>query len=119
MMLYHVEKVKEKHCRAVQKAMKNSRLLTGALALALALSTVACGGNAQGGTETDTNATQTDAVSIADTTEAVTEGEDTVTSCEGVFAAGDCRTKDVRQLATAAADGAVAALKACAYADAN
>ena len=35
----------------------------------------------------------------------------------GVFAAGDCRTKAVRQLTTAAADGAVAALGACAYID--
>ena len=40
-------------------------------------------------------------------------------SCEtnvpGIFTAGDCRTKKVRQLATAAADGAVAALAACEY----
>ena len=42
-------------------------------------------------------------------------GEDCKTSCEGIFAAGDCRTKTVRQLATAAADGAVAALAACQY----
>ena len=42
-------------------------------------------------------------------------GEDCKTSAEGVFAAGDCRTKTVRQLTTAAADGAVAALAACAY----
>ena len=34
------------------------------------------------------------------------------TSTPGVFAAGDCRTKDVRQLVTAAADGAVAAVSA-------
>ena len=40
-------------------------------------------------------------------------GEDCKTSCEGVFAAGDCRTKQIRQLTTAAADGAVAALAAC------
>lgn len=39
--------------------------------------------------------------------------EDCKTNTEGVFAAGDCRTKKVRQLATAAADGAVAALAAC------
>ena len=37
------------------------------------------------------------------------------TSTEGVFVAGDCRTKTVRQLTTAAADGAVAAIAACAY----
>lgn len=35
--------------------------------------------------------------------------ENCVTSCPGVFVAGDCRTKDIRQLVTAAADGAVAA----------
>lgn len=42
----------------------------------------------------------------------VIAGEDCVTSAEGVFAAGDCRTKEVRQLVTAAADGAVAAVAA-------
>lgn len=41
--------------------------------------------------------------------------EDCITSCPGIFAAGDCRTKEVRQLTTAAADGAVAALAACKY----
>lgn len=41
--------------------------------------------------------------------------EDCLTSCSGVFAAGDCRTKEVRQLTTAAADGAVAGLAACKY----
>lgn len=39
-------------------------------------------------------------------------GEDCRTSVEGIFAAGDCRKKTVRQLTTAAADGAVAALAA-------
>ena len=42
-------------------------------------------------------------------------GEDCRTKTPGVFAAGDCRAKGVRQLTTAAADGAVAALAACAY----
>lgn len=42
-------------------------------------------------------------------------GEDCKTSHPGIFAAGDCRTKKVRQLTTAAADGAVAALAAAAY----
>lgn len=42
-------------------------------------------------------------------------GEDCVTSATGVFAAGDCRKKSVRQLTTAAADGSVAALAACDY----
>ena len=44
-------------------------------------------------------------------------GEDCVTGTPGVFAAGDCRTKTIRQVTTAVADGAVAALAACAYAD--
>jgi len=42
-------------------------------------------------------------------------GENCRTRTEGIFTAGDCRTKEVRQLTTAAADGAVAALAACAY----
>ena len=42
-------------------------------------------------------------------------GEDCETGTPGIYAAGDCRTKTVRQLTTAAADGAVAALAACAY----
>ncbi len=42
-------------------------------------------------------------------------GEDCRTRTPGVFVAGDCRSKQVRQLTTAAADGAVAALAACAY----
>lgn len=45
----------------------------------------------------------------------VAAGEDCRTSCEGVWCAGDCRTKSVRQLTTAAADGAVAALAAAEY----
>ena len=45
----------------------------------------------------------------------VKAGENCHTNAEGIFTAGDCRTKEVRQLATAAADGAVAALAACAY----
>ncbi len=43
--------------------------------------------------------------------------ESCCTMTEGVFVAGDCRTKTVRQIATAAADGAVAALKAVEYVD--
>ncbi len=39
------------------------------------------------------------------------------TRTPGVFTAGDCRTKSVRQLTTAAADGSVAALAACSYID--
>ena len=37
------------------------------------------------------------------------------TKTPGVFVAGDCRSKRIRQLTTAAADGAVAALAACRY----
>lgn len=37
-------------------------------------------------------------------------GEDCKTNVDGIFAAGDCRTKTVRQLTTAAADGSVCAL---------
>ena len=40
-------------------------------------------------------------------------GEDCVTAAPGVFVAGDCRRKKVRQLTTACADGASAALAAC------
>ncbi len=43
--------------------------------------------------------------------------ESCTTSCEGVFAAGDCRAKKIRQLVTAASDGTVAAYAACAYVD--
>ena len=42
-------------------------------------------------------------------------GEDCKTNLPGVFAAGDTRTKFLRQLVTAAADGAVAATQAESY----
>ncbi|MBO5281015.1 MAG: FAD-dependent oxidoreductase [Clostridia bacterium] len=45
----------------------------------------------------------------------VDSGEDCLTTAEGIFVAGDCRSKRIRQVATAAADGAVAALAACDY----
>lgn len=48
----------------------------------------------------------------------VRAGEDCTTSARGIFTAGDCRQKRIRQVATAAADGAVAALAACDYVDA-
>lgn len=41
--------------------------------------------------------------------------ESCVTDAAGIFAAGDCRAKRIRQVATAAADGASAAVAACAY----
>ena len=44
-------------------------------------------------------------------------GEDCLTITPGVFAAGDCRSKKIRQLTTAVGDGAVAALAACSYLD--
>ena len=43
--------------------------------------------------------------------------EDCLTRTPGVFVAGDCRRKAVRQLTTATADGTVAALAACDYVD--
>lgn len=39
-------------------------------------------------------------------------GEDCLTGTDGIFAAGDCRTKKVRQITTAVSDGAIAALAA-------
>ena len=43
--------------------------------------------------------------------------ETALTGTAGIFAAGDCRTKDVRQLTTAVGDGACAAIAACRYLD--
>ena len=43
--------------------------------------------------------------------------ESCLTETEGIFVAGDCRTKAVRQVTTATGDGAVAALAACRYLD--
>ncbi len=45
----------------------------------------------------------------------VMAGEDCHTSCEGIFVAGDNRTKALRQLVTATADGAMAATEAVKY----
>ena len=47
----------------------------------------------------------------------VLAAENCSTGRGGVFAAGDCRIKDVRQITTAVADGATAALAACNYVD--
>lgn len=44
-------------------------------------------------------------------------GEDCRTGTEGLFVAGDCRRKNIRQVVTAASDGAVAAMAACRYLD--
>ena len=46
-------------------------------------------------------------------------GEDTKTSLPGVFAAGDGRRKQVRQLTTAVSDGTAAAIAACHYLEAQ
>ena len=43
--------------------------------------------------------------------------EDCMTATEGLFVAGDCRNKTIRQVVTAAGDGAVAAMAACRYLD--
>lgn len=45
-------------------------------------------------------------------------GEDCVAG-EGIFVAGDCRTKKIRQLVTAASDGSIAALAASEYCGKN
>ena len=47
----------------------------------------------------------------------VDSDENCLTNADGIFVAGDCRTKKIRQVATAAADGAIAALAACDYLD--
>lgn len=41
--------------------------------------------------------------------------ENTHTNCSGIFVAGDCRSKKVRQLTTATSDGTIAALSAIDY----
>ncbi len=46
-------------------------------------------------------------------------GEDGLTRSEGVFVAGDCRTKRVRQVSAACSDGACSAIAACDYIDRN
>ena len=44
-------------------------------------------------------------------------GEDCCTATEGIFVAGDCRSKRIRQVVTASSDGAIAAMAACRYLD--
>ena len=44
-----------------------------------------------------------------------TDGKMAVPETPGLFAAGDCRIKSVRQLTTAVSDGTVAAVSACTY----
>ena len=43
--------------------------------------------------------------------------ENCTTKTPGVFVAGDCRSKNIRQVVTAAGDGAIAAMAACRYLD--
>ena len=43
--------------------------------------------------------------------------ESCCTKTPGIFVAGDCRSKRIRQVVTASADGAIAAMAACHYLD--
>lgn len=47
----------------------------------------------------------------------VVADESCMTETDGLFVAGDCRTKNIRQISTACGDGATAALAACRYLD--
>ena len=57
------------------------------------------------------------AVAALDERGYIDAGEDCLTATPGVFVAGDCRRKAVRQVTTATGDGAVAAIAACRYID--
>ena len=46
-----------------------------------------------------------------------TVDENMATKTAGLYVAGDCRAKKIRQLTTAASDGAIAAMSACSYID--
>ena len=48
-----------------------------------------------------------------------TDGQMAVSGTPGLFVAGDCRHKNVRQLTTAVSDGTVAAVSACEYLEAR
>ncbi|MBQ5339024.1 MAG: FAD-dependent oxidoreductase [Oscillospiraceae bacterium] len=56
-------------------------------------------------------------LSALDQTGYIISDENCRTDTDGVFVAGDCRTKAIRQVVTATADGASAALAACRYLD--
>lgn len=47
----------------------------------------------------------------------IDSGEACTTETEGIFVAGDCRSKMIRQITTAVSDGSIAALAACRYVD--
>ena len=57
------------------------------------------------------------AVAAIDERGYIKSDEQCATGTDGIFVAGDCRTKAYRQVATAIADGAAAALNACRYID--
>ncbi|MBO7250012.1 MAG: FAD-dependent oxidoreductase [Clostridia bacterium] len=47
----------------------------------------------------------------------IDSGESCTTETDGIFVAGDCRSKMIRQITTAVSDGSIAALAACRYVD--
>ncbi|MBE7031933.1 MAG: thioredoxin-disulfide reductase [Ruminococcaceae bacterium] len=49
----------------------------------------------------------------------ISSGENCLTNKKGIFVAGDCRNKNVRQLTTAVGDGSVAALAAVSFVSEN
>lgn len=57
-----------------------------------------------------------DTVSIDDRGYIIAD-ETCTTMQDGIFTAGDCRTKSIRQITTAASDGATSAIAACMYID--
>lgn len=67
------------------------------------------------GTEPENDAYR--AVARLSTAGYIESDERCTTDTDGIFVAGDCRTKAYRQVATAVSDGAVAALSACRYLD--
>lgn len=58
---------------------------------------------------------------VADLTDRgyIDSDERCLTKTEGLYVAGDCRNKFIRQISTATSDGAIAALAACRYIDDN
>ena len=50
-----------------------------------------------------------------DSVDTLTDSVDTLTNLPGIFVAGDCRNKNVRQVTTAVSDGTVAAINALNY----
>ncbi len=47
----------------------------------------------------------------------IISNESCTTKTDGIFVAGDCRTKAIRQISTAVADGSISAISACRYID--